>query len=212
MRGTLLPAIQPVRQRAGREGGSDHRRSSIRPPGLTVSGGGYGGNCCKTIPPASSQPYQSYRRLCNRVPQRHLRAPVDRRTLQTWWGLRRSVPGLWCRVDPSWGQVAGGPVGRRRGSGSPATAFGGGGAGWSGFFFSPSRGGGLAVKRTDTDEKKAAVVQDSRPAEGRVTPSWTAGRRKTGSPDAFLDGRPVGDRVAARRRAPEATSGRRRTG
>ena len=51
-----------------------------------------------------------------------------------------------------------------------------------------------------------------RPAEGRVTPNWTAGRRETGSPHACLDGRPVGDRVAAREGASEATGHRRRTG
>lgn len=51
-----------------------------------------------------------------------------------------------------------------------------------------------------------------RPAEGRVTPNWTAGRRKTGSSHACPDGRPVGDRVASREGAPEATGRRRRTG
>jgi hypothetical protein len=48
-------------------------------------------------------------------------------------GLRRWSQVSGVGFDPSQGQVAAGAVGRRRGTGSPAAALGGGGAAWCGF-------------------------------------------------------------------------------
>jgi len=172
------------------------------------------------------KPCQSYRRLSNRFPQWYPWAPVGRRILQTWWGLRRSAPGLWCRVlslpgaggrRTSWPakrvRVTRDRFGRRRR-----------GSVWSFFLLHVAAGflsneQILARRRRRWckiyGRRRAGSPPIGRPAgarQGRPMPTWTSGRWRTGLPRARgllrplvagggqghskMDGRPATARVA----------------
>jgi hypothetical protein len=130
-----------------------------------------------------------------------------------WWGLRRWSQVSGVGFDPSQGQVAAGSVGRRRGTGSPAAALGGGGAAWCDF--SPLHAAvGILLKnrksKTGCWGEKDGGGEHFRRAASRVTPSWTAGGRETGSPHGWQAVRTVEDRVAASVEVSKATGHRRR--
>jgi len=121
------------------------------------------------------------------------------------WGLRRWSQVSGVGFDPSQGQVAAGTVGRRRGTGLPAAALGGGGA--VRFGFSPSsRGGGYLAdcsrtecQRQGVGGKRTAAAQHFWWAAARVTPNWMAGGPLPGSPP-WLPGRPDGGGQGCRQR------------
>jgi hypothetical protein len=135
---------------------------------------------------------------------------------EPFWGLRKSVPGLWCRVESL--PEAGGHWSCWPATGDRVTR--------SSFGRRQRRCGGVRVfvffftccscrllARADGTGKTQAAAQDLGTAAVRVTPSWTAGGRRTGSPPGRLAG--VRQGRSGHRRGPRplaTTGGGRRSG